>query len=364
MTTLRGLALIAFAALAPWSVAEAHSGGASYVDLVPAGDHWSATVDLPLPDAAREFALDADGDGQLRWGEVLDGTTRIGTGLARRLVLQSAGRACPATLAAPLELMRRDTGPHLRVLVRYECATAAATLDARGWLTEVPDHGIYLQIDSGQRGTSLLAGSVQTYALDTGAAPSATSQALRFVALGIEHLLTGYDHLAFLALLLLGAGRAAAARQQGWRPLLVEAGKVVSAFTAAHSITLALAATGTVQLPPAGVEAVIAFTIVLTAVSLGVTRGYAPGWRLAFAFGLVHGLGFAAPLAELLGGAALAVPLVAFNFGLELAQLGLVALAVPLLGWLARRPAWQTRLTPALSWGLALLGTHWLLERL
>lgn len=370
MSRARRIALLMLLALTAPLEAAAHAGGMSYLELSRTERGWHGRLDLPLPDAGVELGLDADGDGLLRWGEALDAAPRIGTRITERLRLRADTGACDATLVAPLELVRRDDGPHLRLALGFDCGAAAtgnATLDASAWLAEVPDHGILVDARAGGGVATLLAGSVASLPLAAaqGAAESVAATTLgtasRFLRLGIEHLLTGYDHLAFLALLLLGAVRGALAspRAAGLAVL-----RVVTAFTLAHSVTLGLAATGVLRLPSAPVEAAIAASIVATALGLLLRPDWAPGWRTAFAIGLVHGLGFAGLLGELLEGRALAVPLAAFNVGLELGQLSVVLVALPLLAWMTRRPAWQARLVPPLALGLAGCGLAWLVERL
>jgi HupE / UreJ protein len=194
-----------------------------------------------------------------------------------------------------------------------------------------------------------------------GVTPLETTGATAFFVLGIEHLLDGYDHLAFLALLLLGT--------VGARGSLRDAARVVTAFTVAHSLTLALALSGRVRVPAAAVEATIAASIVVMAVLLVRAvlrrRPTATGhWGLAFGFGLVHGLGFANVLVELLQGSSLAGALVAFNLGLESAQLGLVLVSLPAILWLARHPALARPAIAVLAAGIGLLGCGWLGERL
>lgn len=350
----------------------AHSGGASYVELDASRERILAQIDLPLPDLATELALDADGDGALRWGEVLDAAPRIATTLQQRLQLRAAGGVCDASLDPALQIAQRDTGRHLRVVMHYDCGgSMPQTLDASRWLQQLPDQGIYVSRTDSSQSVALLAGSLGSLALSAsgggnGSADLAASSA-RFLLLGAEHLLSGYDHLAFLALLLLGT-LGSTRRDGGLRAVLLEAARVVTAFTAAHSITLALAATGLVRLPVAPIEAAIAGSIVLTAAallwsSLRRTPSRAYGWPLAFGFGLVHGLGFANVLAELLSGTNLVRSLLAFNVGIEIAQLGLVLAALPILWLLGRRPQLARYLTPALALGIGALASVWLVER-
>jgi hydrogenase/urease accessory protein HupE len=187
----------------------------------------------------------------------------------------------------------------------------------------------------------------------------------RYALLGVEHILTGYDHLLFLLGLLLVCRRA--------RTVAV----VVTCFTAAHSVTLALAALHVVTLSGRVVEPLIAASIVFVGVE-NVVRGSEPDqpwpngwlltrWGLAFAFGLIHGLGFAGALEDIgLGrdGAPIIAPLVAFNLGIELGQL---AIALPLFAVL-----WKLRALPAFartgvklaSLLVAAVGLVWLVQRL
>ncbi|MEO7598776.1 MAG: HupE/UreJ family protein [Opitutus sp.] len=188
-------------------------------------------------------------------------------------------------------------------------------------------------------------------------APAANQSARwpAFLQLGVEHILTGFDHLCFLLALLLVAVRL--------RDIL----GVVTTFTIAHSITLAAAATGLVSLSPRIVEPLIAVSIIYIAVeNLFLTKP--PRHRLAvvFGFGLIHGLGFATALADRLPGVtgfAILPPLLAFNGGVELGQLAVAACLVPLLVLARRRPAIAARLQPVFSVMIAVAGIVWFCQR-
>ncbi len=188
------------------------------------------------------------------------------------------------------------------------------------------------------------------------AAPASQPQGFRqFFVLGIEHILTGYDHLLFLfALLLVCASFRAAAL-------------VITCFTVAHSLTLGLATFDLVRLPASVVEPTIALTIVYVGLENIFRRDRLRGrWLLTGIFGLVHGLGFASVLRELgIGGAGggVLVPLVSFNFGVETGQLAIAALVLPVLLSARRRPAFAARWVPASSAFISLAGLWWFLER-
>ncbi len=187
----------------------------------------------------------------------------------------------------------------------------------------------------------------------TDATPRTLEAAQAFARLGVEHIWTGYDHLCFLAALLLVTTRL--------RDMLL----VVTGFTLAHSLTLTAAALGWVTVPPWLVEPAIAASIVL----VGVENLWKPPARrrvaMTFALGLIHGFGFAGLLAELgLPQGQLVTALLAFNGGVEIGQACIVAVVLPLLLRARRWPAWERHAVPTLSVGVALVGAWWLVERL
>ena len=193
----------------------------------------------------------------------------------------------------------------------------------------------------------------------SGRGGAAHAEPAYFFRLGVEHILTGYDHLLFLAALLLVCAT------------FREAAVVITCFTVAHSVTLALAALDVVRLPSRAVEAVIAASIVYVATENLVRFGkdrQRLAWRAAvtFAFGLVHGMGFASVLRELGLGTApggVVVPLLKFNLGVEAGQLAVAAVVFPLILAARRRPWTAHRLVPACSVVIALAGAWWLVER-
>ena len=183
--------------------------------------------------------------------------------------------------------------------------------------------------------------------------------AKRYTVLGIEHILEGYDHLLFVLALLLVV-------QSSW--MLV---KTITAFTVAHSITLALATLGFVSVPSRPVEAAIALSIVFLSLEiLGARRGrigltYRKPWIVAFGFGLLHGFGFAGALSEIgLPQSEIPVALLFFNVGVEIGQLLFVAgvLILRSLWWKLSVPLpRQAALVPAYLIGT--IAAYWLLER-
>lgn len=180
-----------------------------------------------------------------------------------------------------------------------------------------------------------------------------------YLGLGVHHILSGYDHILFVFGLIVLA--------QGWRRLL----GAVTAFTAAHSITLGASALGLVSLPQASVEAVIALSIAALGYEIvRLARGRAgltaqAPWIVAFCFGLLHGFGFASALAEigLPEGARLAA-LLFFNVGVEAGQLMAVWIAAPVVWWLrGRAPPVRRGVETAIGYGVGIAGATLLLSR-
>jgi hydrogenase/urease accessory protein HupE len=182
----------------------------------------------------------------------------------------------------------------------------------------------------------------------------------RYVEAGIEHIFLGYDHVAFLVAIVLWARRL-------W-PVI----KIVTAFTVAHSITLSLAALQIVVIPSAIVEPAIAASIVYVAMENFFSRNVDKRWRDTFVFGLIHGFGFASALQEFgLPRGAVVPALGAFNIGVEVGQVAIVTLVIPLLiglDWLIAAthdasPARTAPLVYTLSAIIAILGCYWILAR-
>jgi hypothetical protein len=180
--------------------------------------------------------------------------------------------------------------------------------------------------------------------------PSLSASLLRFLRLGIGHIFLGYDHICFLLALIVVSR-------------FGELVKIVTAFTVAHTITLILAALKIVTLPTRFIESGIALTILYVAIENIVRQHPTHRWRLTFAFGLIHGFGFANVLAELgLPTSGTVRCLLSFNVGVEIGQLAIVLLALPLVLLLGR---WRyaSRIKLVISAIVGLFGLGWFIER-
>ncbi len=191
-----------------------------------------------------------------------------------------------------------------------------------------------------------------------------------FVYEGVIHLLIGLDHILFLLVLVIPATlstaktQASSGQSRALRGRLLELAGIITAFTVAHSITLALAALDIVSLPIAWVETVIALSIGLAALNVAWPILGRKTWKLAFGFGLVHGFGFASVLGDLTSGVSgLAVALAGFNLGVELGQLALLVVGFPVLYYLGKNRMYQKGAVPVMLAGIGAISLFWVVQR-
>jgi hypothetical protein len=189
------------------------------------------------------------------------------------------------------------------------------------------------------------------YLYDTGCVTPLKDQITQYFRLGVKHIFLGYDHIAFLLALLF---------VKRFTDLL----KIITAFTVAHTITLALAVLQIVRVPPQLVEVGIAVTIMYVAAENLWIQEQRHRWMLTFGFGLIHGFGFASVLRELgLPSSGLARSLLCFNIGVEAGQLAIIGALWPVLWWINRQP-WSIIFRVSASIVIFLLGAAWFFERL
>ena len=233
------------------------------------------------------------------------------------------------------------------------CPTRGGTLRIRDrWSAALGEHHrtlVRVDLPGGTRELAFTAGAEEA---EVPLAPGAADGAAGFFTMGVEHILSGWDHLLFLAVLVLRGGT------------LLSLLRIVTAFSLAHSATLALAALGVATVPARLVEPAIAASIVWVAVeNLRVREAPAHRWLVSLAFGLVHGFGFASALQELsLPAGRMAWALVGFNLGVEVGQALVLLAFFPLLVWL-RRGAWEPAVVRAGSAAVGLVGSVLLVQR-
>jgi hypothetical protein len=357
-----GLALCASAALA-------HKASDAYLTLERDGRSIHGRWDIALRDLDNALGLDANGDGDITWGELRGRQADIAAYALPRLVASSGGTRC--ALAAPA--LRVDThtdGTYAVLTLTGECPQAGPTmsLDYRLFEGIDPQHrGLLNFVEDGASRSVVFSADVP-HRIVGGDGGGPLRQLGAYFHEGVWHIWTGFDHLLFLLSLLLPAVlmRTAGAWQPvaSFRGAFVEVAKVVTAFTLAHSITLSLAALSVVALPSRWVESGIALSVVLAALNnlfpvVGNGR-----WIAAFGFGLLHGFGFAGALQDLgLPAGSLALSLAGFNGGVEAGQLAIVLLFLPPA--FALRSTWTYRrlVVGGGSFAIAVVASAWLVER-
>lgn len=358
MRKLLGLALLAAAAQAG-----AHKASDSYLSLESAdGAQIRGQWDIALRDLENAVGLDADGDGAITWGELRARHADIASYALARLELRAAGAACRLEPLAQLVDEHSD-GAYTVLRFAAHCApTVHGEIELAYSLfadTDPTHRGLLRARLGGGTVTAVLGPDRPRLILGTGGR-SRWEQFSDYSIEGVWHIWTGFDHLLFLLSLLLPAVLAASR----FTPVLWEVFKVVTAFTVAHSITLALAALALVDLPSRLVESAIAVSVLLAALNNlrpVVQRGR---WLVAFAFGLVHGFGFATVLAELgLPRDALAIALVGFNLGVEAGQLVVVSAFLPAAYLLRRTWFYRRMVLVGGSALIAVIAALWLVER-
>ncbi len=343
--------------------ARAHQSSNAYLQIDVGEREVSVRWDIALRDLDVAIGLDANDDGQLTWGEVKAAWPRIQAYALPRLSIAGCPLRASGTTTA---LERRSDGAYAVLQLAAECTLAAAP---------AIDYALLREVDPTHRGIARIqrTGQAMTLAmLDPTSAATASAQAEPpsggFVQEGVLHILTGYDHVLFLLCLLLPS--VMRRTPEGWQPVdtlrqaVWPVVGIVSAFTVAHSITLALAATKLVSLPSALIEPAIALTIMLAA--LDNVWPIFPVRRVVvtFAFGLIHGFGFAGVLGELnLPTGEFAWALLQFNLGLELGQLAIVVTAIALLFGLRQWPRYRPLVIRGGSCAALAVGALWLIER-
>jgi len=378
---LCGAALVLFA-----GIASAHKASDSYLQIAVAPGELAVRWDIALRDLDVALDLDGDGDGKLTWGEVRSAWPRIEAYALARLAIEG----CPlAPIGRGLE--RRNDGAYAVLDLRAPCTAPETPKISYALFAEVdpthrgiaklqrPGRDVVLSVleptaaMTSEPGANPAAVSARVDAAQPSAAASSPSTSAsarwQFLREGVRHILGGYDHVLFLLCLLLPS--VMRRTPGGWQPVqrLAHAvwpvAGIVTAFTVAHSITLALAALKLVSLTPAFIEPAIAATIVLAGLDNVLPIFPVRRVVVTFFFGLVHGFGFAGVLAELdLPRVDFAWALLQFNLGLEVGQLLIVAVAATALFTLRR---WRRYPRVVIGGGSALaiaIGVVWLIERI
>lgn len=323
--------------------AHAHTIGLSSGEYTVEGNALSIRLVFAGAEVGKVLGeLDRDRDGFISPVEVDAGRDRLRSKIAQKIVVRSAGSLCGISLtdAAILE------NDGLLIAVRSECE-GPPTYAELGFLSDFPKtHKHVARVLNPEPHDELLGASRKSIAFAPSASTTSTG-GFDFVRLGFVHILSGADHLLFLVALVLG--------RRSFRELILP----ITAFTVAHSVSLALAVFGIVQVNGRLVEPVIAFSIAWMAYRSAHSSSSGRVFT-TFAFGLIHGLGFAGAMLEIqIPRARLPMALLCFNGGVEFGQLAVVLCALTILMLLIRKapPSWN--ITRVVMWALMVIGIGW-----
>ena len=343
-------ALVILVSLAS-QTAYAHKPSDAHVRLAVSGETITGRIDVALRDLDGALGLDTDGDGAITWAELTGSAASIETYLAQRFAI--AG--CAITFASGA-LVDLSDGTYWAAPLAARCGdTNAITIDYR----------LLFDIDAQHRGLVHVAD--QTLIVRDGNPVTTTLGAgtsfLSFVKEGIWHIWIGLDHVLFLVCLILPAVFPRKRPVESLKAASVEVLEIVTAFTLAHSITLVISAVGFIQLPSKIVETAIALSVVAAALN-NLVRIVDARWAVAFTLGLLHGFGFSSVLIDLgLPSSELVGSLLGFNIGVEIGQMALVVVLLPILYVMRKTLAYQAVLWAG-SGLTALVAAMWTYERM
>lgn len=356
------IALCSLLYLSAVQLANAHPPGLSSVDVLLAAAGMDVNITFAIDDIEAFSPMDSDFDAEVTPAEQEAAKPAIAAFVASEFKVAIDGtEQQPAPGVVDFDA---QNNAHIALhFAQSPVSTLGITAEFLSKLSNGHKQYVSIKNATGELGQKMLTqqdnqlqfalGATSTTAAEPHASGKATF--VEFLLLGIEHIVTGYDHLLFLFSLLV-------VTHSFWPAI-----KIITFFTIAHSITLALAGANILDIPSVIIEPFIAATIVYVGAE-NLLRGEHPKGRalLTFCFGLVHGFGFAGVLREMgitSGDSGILIPLFSFNLGVEIGQLSIAAVVLPLIWWLHTKPAIGKRLTPVGSALACLAGVYWFVER-
>ncbi len=389
------------------SLAQAHKPSDSYLTLTTLNDLIAVRWDVALRDLDPELGLDVNDDGLLTWGEIRSRGTDIAAFVLPQIGVSAGNHPCtlthdpakfhrtddPALKVAPkgsgglrplsvspdvgMSLAAHSDGVYAVLQYRLNCSTPIDMLavDYHLFSASDPTHRGIVSVTTVASGsqaplTSSLAvlGPSSSHYVFSMANASRLSTLRAFIIEGMWHIWLGFDHVLFLLTLLLPSvlllRRPAATARSAVAVTTLDVLRIVTAFTVAHSLTLTLAVLDWVRLPSRLVESGIALTVLLGALNNIRPVLRERRWLAAFLFGLIHGFGFAGALKALqLPTGELAVSLFGFNLGVEIGQLVIVAIFVPIAFYLRDTWVYRVGIVRGGSILIALIAVVWFIER-
>ncbi len=349
--------------LAPLS---AHQSRENYIELTRGETAWTFRCDIETDNFSKVLPIDDNANTIVSWRELRANEKKITDYLLENIVLQEGKQLLPLSLSV-YDIYRRDDQSYLRLtLTSSSCsAMATCTLHYRLFFDIDPLQRVFVTINGDEKSTPMLLTPHQRIVTLQGAEQTLLQQFASFFNEGLWHIWTGYDHLLFLLMLLLPALVEKSGSDVRRHPSLKKAFRrivtIVTLFSVAHSLTLSAAFFDYVSINPKIIEGLITVSVMVTALlnlfDITVKRLY----LMVFAFGLLHGLGFANALnAIAMSTSHIVVSLLGFNLGVETGQIVLVSLVIPVLYLLAGYGFYHRWGARVLSGLTLLMATYWL----
>jgi len=335
-----------------------HTSSTAYLEISQESGSPTGTWKINLLDLNQVVPLDHNGDQKITWGEVKASKTAINSMALNHLLFSTQANAgCSPTIRG-LSTKQINDAAYAVIDWQVNCTLSPGlAISAKYDFLFERDTTHVAIVTVGQKSPELFSSDRREIELGAGE-PNGLAKFKMFLREGVWHIFIGYDHILFLLTMLLSVIKS------DRRKTVVQALKVVTAFTVAHSATLFMVASGLIALPARIVETTIAFSIVVAA--FNNIYPFLPNrtWLIAGCFGLIHGFGFASVLGELgLGTNNFALSVLAFNLGVEAGQIAIALTVLPILFFFQNRKLFQ----PVVIWGgsisAALMASIWLTER-
>lgn len=358
-----------FILLVFWGNLFAHQSSLAFLNMQIQEKQVKGNYKLAIEDALLLYNLDTNFDSKLQWKEVIGAQKELQTIIKSQLHFSSNSQVCNLDFEdVKLDYLHTNKYFHFDFLV--ECSKRVEILDIEYSLLFDKDsqHKMYFTLkDNENEYSSLFTQDMMSKTIQLGS-PAVFESFIEFLKEGIIHIFIGYDHILFLLSLLLTSvlvyKNKVYSVEDSFKKTLFSTLKIITAFTLAHSLTLTLSVLGYISMESWMIEAVIALSIVIAAFNNIVVFMYKRLWVFIFIFGLIHGMGFATVLTELgLSTELKVLSLIGFNIGVEVGQVMIILLVVPLLFSIRKWSYYKVVVLQMFSALIILIGLYWLYER-
>ena len=348
--------------------ANAHKSSDSYLLLDITDRLINIQWDIALRDLENAIGLDQNSDGKISWKELKQKHNTINQYAFSRLMISNNNSPCKMMINEN-RVNNHSDGAYSVIYFTATCVEKPDNI--------MLDYNLLFDLDSQHRGLVKISHKQQTRSFIMSpedhliSSPLLTSnwqQFLNFIREGIFHILAGFDHILFLISILLPAvlyrTNSQWVPQNNFKSSFIDASKIVSAFTLAHSVTLGLAVFNIITLPSTFIESAIALSVIIVAINNLYPVINSKRWLIALVFGLIHGFGFANVLQAInTNSSATALSLFGFNLGVELGQLLIISLFLPIAYLLRGQWVYQKLIVQTGSVLIILTSLVWLSER-